>query len=95
MPLKRYFLSGALSTLLFGGSGTSYAILKEGIIGNINVKLYKIRTGVSGGDIVLRKSLRKTDGLRTKTEAQVSLKVIIASIFKNIFTMLPIQNLHL
>ena len=32
-------------------SGTIYAILKEGIIGNIHVKLYKIRTSGSG-DVV-------------------------------------------
>ena len=33
-------------------SGTIYAILKEGIIGNIRVKLYEIKTCGSGGDIV-------------------------------------------
>ena len=43
-------------------SKTIYAILKEGIIGNIHVKLYEIRTSGSGGDIVLRNNLRKTDG---------------------------------
>ena len=36
-------------------SGTIYAILKEGIMGNIHVKLYEIRTSGSG-DVVLRKS---------------------------------------
>ena len=35
MSLK-YFLSGALAALLFGE-----AILKEGIMGNIHVKLYE------------------------------------------------------
>ena len=38
--------------------GTIYAILKEGIMGNIHVKLYEIRTSGSGGDVVKRKSLR-------------------------------------
>ena len=38
-----------------------YAILKESIIGNIHVKLYEKRTSGSGGDVVLKKSLR-TDG---------------------------------
>ena len=33
-------------------SKTVYAILKEGIMGNINVKLYGIRTSGSGGDVV-------------------------------------------
>ena len=32
-------------------NGTIYAILKEGIIGNIHVKLYEIRTSGSG-DVV-------------------------------------------
>ena len=39
-------------------NGTIYAILKEGIIGNIHVKLYEIRSSGSGGDVVKRKSLR-------------------------------------
>ena len=33
-------------------SGTNYAILKEGIMGNIHVKLYEIRISGSGGDVV-------------------------------------------
>ena len=34
-------------------SGTIYAIFKfEGIMGNIYVKLYEIRTSGSGGDVV-------------------------------------------
>ena len=33
-------------------SGTIYAILKVGIMGNINVKLYEIWTSGSGGDVV-------------------------------------------
>ena len=42
-------------------SGTMYAIFKAGIIGNIHVKLYEFRTSGAGGDVVLRKSLRRTD----------------------------------
>ena len=37
-------------------NGTIYAILKEGIMGNIYVKLHEIRTSGSGGDVVYRKS---------------------------------------
>ena len=33
-------------------SGILYAILKEGIMGNINVKLYEIWISGSGGDVV-------------------------------------------
>ena len=44
-------------------SGTIYAILKEGIMGNIHVKLYEIRTSGSG-DVVSRKSLRRKDARR-------------------------------
>ena len=33
-------------------SRTNYAILKEGIMGNIHVKLYEIRISGSGGDVV-------------------------------------------
>ena len=33
-------------------SGTIYAILKEGIMGNIHVNLYEIRTRVLGEDVV-------------------------------------------
>ena len=33
-------------------SATIYAILKEGIMGNIHVKLYEIWTCGSGGDVV-------------------------------------------
>ena len=33
-------------------SGTIYAILKEGIMGNIHVKLYEIWASGSGGDVV-------------------------------------------
>ena len=45
-------------------SGTIYAILKEGTMGNIHVKLYEIRTSGSGGDVVSRKSLRTKDARR-------------------------------
>ena len=44
------FLSGALAALLFD-SGNHYAILKEGIMGNIYLKLYEILTSGSGGDV--------------------------------------------
>ena len=33
-------------------SETTYAILKEGIMGNIYMKLHEIRTNGSGGDVV-------------------------------------------
>ena len=33
-------------------SGTIYAILKEGIMGNIHLKLYEIWTSGSGGDAI-------------------------------------------
>ena len=33
-------------------SGTIYAILKEGVMENIHVKLYEIRTSGSGGDVI-------------------------------------------
>ena len=33
-------------------SRTIYATLKEGIMGNIHVKLYEIRTGGSGGNVI-------------------------------------------
>ena len=45
--LLKDFLSEALATLLF-----SLQILKEGIMGNIHVKLYEIKTSGSGGDVV-------------------------------------------
>ena len=35
------------------------AILKEGIMGNIHVKLYEIRTSGSGGDVALRHFLSR------------------------------------
>ena len=45
-------------------SGTILAILKEGIMGNIHVKLYEILTSGSEGDVVKKKF---TDGQQTKT----------------------------
>ena len=33
-------------------SGTIYSILKEDIMGNINVELYEIRTSGSVGDVI-------------------------------------------
>ena len=61
------FLSGALAALLFGGaevwwSGTIYAILKEGIMGNIHIKLYEIWIRGSR-DVVQTKNF--TDARRT------------------------------
>ena len=46
------FLSGALAALLFSGVEKIYAILKEGIMGDIHVKLYEIRTSGSGRIVV-------------------------------------------
>ena len=51
MLFKR-FLIWCLAALLFSGAFHIYAILKEGIMGNIHVKLYKIWTSGSGGDVV-------------------------------------------
>ena len=47
--LRRCRLKGFLSVWL---SGTIYEILKEGIMGNIHVRLYENRTSGSGGDVV-------------------------------------------
>ena len=51
MSFKR-FLIWSSSSPAVQWSGTIYAILKEDIMGNINVKLYEIRTSGSGGDVV-------------------------------------------
>ena len=40
-------------------SETIYAILKEGILGNIHVKLYEIWTSGPGGDVVKRHFLSR------------------------------------
>ena len=55
--LRRYHLKDFFIWSCSGGppvlwSGTIYTILKEGIMGNIHVKLYEIRTSGSGGDVV-------------------------------------------
>ena len=56
-------------------SGTIYAILKEGIMGNIHVKLYEIRTSGSGG-CRLKKKLTDgrttTNGRQTKNDINTS-----------------------
>ena len=51
MPFKR-FLIWSSGDPHIQWSGIIYAILKEGIMANIHVKLYKIRTSGSGGDVV-------------------------------------------
>ena len=59
MSLKRFLIwSSGIPPVQW--SRTIYAILKEGIMGNIHVKLYEIRTSGSG-DVVDTKSLQ-TDG---------------------------------
>ena len=51
MSFKRFhFLSSGGPPVQW--SRTIYAILKEGIMGNIHVKLYEIWTSGSGGDVV-------------------------------------------
>ena len=40
-------------------SGTIYAILKEGILENIHVKLYEIWTSGLSGDVVLKRFLSR------------------------------------
>ena len=51
MLFKR-FLIWSSGSPPFQWSQTTYAILKEGIMGNIHVKLYEIWTSGSGGDVV-------------------------------------------
>ena len=63
--LKRFLIWGS-GGLPVHWSRTIYAILKEGIIGNIHVKLFEIWTSGSGGDLAKRQSLR-TDARRTKS----------------------------
>ena len=50
MSIKR-FLSWSSGSPPVRWSGTIYAILKEGIMGNILVKLYEIQTNGSEGDV--------------------------------------------
>ena len=47
-------------------SGNNYAILKQGIMGNIHVKLYEIWTSGTGGNFFSRKKLTD-DRRRMKT----------------------------
>ena len=49
----KYFLSVALVVLLISVAEPFYAILKEGIMGNIHVTFYEIWTSAPRGDIVL------------------------------------------
>ena len=51
MSLKRFLITSSGSPPV-QWRGTIYAILKEGIMGNIDVKLYEIWTSGSGGDVV-------------------------------------------
>ena len=68
LNLGQWFRSRCLKRFLIWSSGnppvqwrgTIYAVLKEGMMGNIHVKLYKIRTSGSG-DVVLRKIYTRTD----------------------------------
>ena len=64
MLFKRFIIWGSGGSSV-GLSEIICAILKEGVMENINVKLYKIWTSGSGGDVVLRKTLRMTDGRTT------------------------------
>ena len=50
MLFKRFLIWSSGGPLV-RWSETTYAILKVGIIGNIHVKLFEIRTSGSGGDI--------------------------------------------
>ena len=45
----KYFLSGDPPVQW---TRTIYAFLKEGVMGNIHVKLYEVRTSGSGEDVV-------------------------------------------
>ena len=51
MLFKR-FLTWSVGNTPVQWRDTIYAILKEGTMGNIHVKLYEIRTSGSGGDVV-------------------------------------------
>ena len=58
MSFKR-FLIWSCGGLPVRWSGTVYAIMKEGIMGNIHMKLYEIWTSGSGGDVALRHFLSR------------------------------------
>ena len=65
MSFKRFLIwSSGDSPVQWGG--TIYAILKEGIMGNIHGKLYEIWASGSVGDVILKKSLRTTDSRRKR-----------------------------
>ena len=51
MSFKRFLIWRSGSPPVWW-SGTIYAILKEGIVGNIHVKFYETWIGVLGGDVV-------------------------------------------
>ena len=51
MSFKRFLIWSSGDTPV-EWNGTIYAILKEGIMGNIHVKLYEIRTSGSVADVV-------------------------------------------
>ena len=51
MSFKRFLIWSSGASLVLW-SGTIYAILKKGFMGNIHVKLYEIWTSSSGGDVV-------------------------------------------
>ena len=51
MSLKRFLIWSSGSPRV-RWSKTIYAILKDGIMGNIHVKLFEIWTSGSGGDVV-------------------------------------------
>ena len=60
-------------------SGTIYAILKEGIIGNIQVKLFEIWTSGSG-DVIYRKSLSMMDGRMDDAQRLITIAHIESSV---------------
>ena len=74
MTYKR-FLIWSSGDLPVWWSETISAKLKEGIMGNIHVKLYEIWTSGSGGDVVYRKKFtddgRTDDGQRPITTAHL------------------------
>ena len=65
MSLKR-FLIWSSGDPPVQWSGSIYAILKEGIMGNIHVKLYEIRTSCSG--VIKEKVYGLTDDGKDRSE---------------------------
>ena len=51
MSFKRFLIWSSGSPAV-RWSGTTYAIFKEGIMGNVHVKLYEIGTNSFGGNVV-------------------------------------------